>query len=94
MVLLRSKSAFYQVSHIENKIILNLLDVLIQNISETLPATLWHKNGVTIVAFHLRNGHVAPLLVLLDVKVEVLVLDANVFIFGTIHRIFCIPYSK
>merc|ERR1712126_115072 len=69
----------------------NLLDVLIQNISEPPPATLWHKNGVTIVAFHLRNGHVAPLLVLLDVKVEVLVLDANVFIFGTIHRIFCIP---
>jgi len=69
----------------------NLLDILIQNISETLPSTLWHKDGVAIVPLNLGDGHVAPLLVLLDVEVEVLVLNTYVFVLGSIHRILSIP---
>ena len=68
-------------------VIVYLLDIVIQNISEVLPATLRDQDAVAIVSLHLGDGHVATLLVLLDVEVEVLVLNAKMFVLRTIDRV-------
>ena len=54
-----------------------LLNIIIQNIPEALPATLRNKNIVAIVPFHLRDGHVTTLLAALDVKIESFVLISH-----------------
>ena len=71
--------------------ILNLFDILVKNISETLPSTFWHKDRISIISLDFRYGHVASLLILLDVKVEILVLNSEMFILGSIESFFGIP---
>ena len=77
----------YQLNIFFLSFILHLLHILVENISEILPATLRDEDGVAIVSLDLRDGHVAPLLVPLDVEVEVLVLDPYVLILGSTHGI-------
>ena len=62
-----------------------LFDIIIQNIPEVLPATLWYKDGVPIVAFHLRYGHIPTLLVLFNVEVEVFVFNPEMFVLRAGH---------
>lgn len=69
------------------KNILHLLDILVKNISEILPATLRDEDGVAIISLDLRDGHVAPLLVPLNVKVKVLVFDSDVLILRPTHGV-------
>jgi len=68
----------------------HLLDILIHNISEVLPATLRDEDTVAVIALYLRNRHVATLLVLLDVKEEVLVLDPEVLVLGALDCLLCV----
>jgi len=58
----------------------DLFDIFIQDISETLPTTFRNQDGVAVVPLHLGYGHVSALLVPLDVKVEILVLNPDVFV--------------
>ena len=62
--------------------LLALLHVVVQDIPEAFPANLRDKNRVAEVPLHLGDGHVAALLVALDVEVEVLVLDPAVAALG------------
>ena len=63
----------------------NLFDILVKNISETLPSAFWHEDRVSIISLDFGYGHVASLLILLDVKVEVLVLHSQMFILRSIE---------
>ena len=63
----------------------HLFDIIIQDVPEVLPPTLWYKDRVPIVAFHLRDGHVATLLVRFDVEVEVFVLNPEMFVLRAGH---------
>ena len=55
----------------------HLLDRIIKTITEALPAIVWDKDGTAGIPFHLRDGHVASLLVGLGIKVVIDVLDPD-----------------
>ena len=88
------KSVLYSIHHLWPRITksgLNLFlyyylfHIIVKNISETFPSAFWHKNWVSIVSLDFRYGHVTSLLILLDVKVEILVLNSEMFILGSIE---------
>ena len=56
---------------------ISLLDALIDDALETLPAALRHQDGVPVAALLLRDRHVPPLLVTLHLEVEIIVLNLN-----------------
>ena len=58
----------------------DLFNIFIQDIAETLPTTFRNQDGVAVVPLHLGYGHVSALLVPLDVKIEILVLNPDVFV--------------
>ena len=61
---------------------IGLLDALIDDALETLPAALRHQDGVPVAALLLRDRHVPPLLVTLHLEVEILVLDLHMLLPG------------
>merc|ERR1712045_1113453 len=61
---------------------ISLLDALIDDALETLPAALRHQDGVPVAALLLRDRHVPPLLVTLHLEVEILVLDLDMLLPG------------
>mgnify|MGYP003335869297 CR=1 FL=1 len=67
-----------------------LLHIIIQNISEVLPTTFWYQDRVAIVAFDLRYSHVTALLIFLDVEVEILVLNSQMFVLRPEYRLLSI----
>ena len=70
-----------------------LFDIIIQNIPEVLPPTLWYEDGVPIVAFHLRYGHIPTLLVLFNVEVEVFVFNPEMFVLRAGHCFLCVALN-
>ena len=62
----------------------SLLDALIDDALETLPAALRHQDGVPVAALLLRDRHVPPLLVTLHLEVEILVLNLDMLLPGRV----------
>merc|ERR1719237_812851 len=83
--------SFFLPSFLVSVVLLALLDVVVEDVPEVVPAALRDQDGVPEVALDLGHSDVPALCVLLAGEEEVLVLDADVPVVGGRCRFLDLP---